>query len=45
VIVPALTLPGEYSKTIGKASKLAIMSATGVVGQTSTLFHCDSPVA
>ena len=34
-----------YPKTIGKASRLAIMSATGVVGHTSTLFHCDKPVA
>ena len=34
-----------YPKTIGNESRFAIMSATGVVGQTSTVFHWDMPVA
>ena len=32
-----------YSKTIGNLSRSPISSATGVVGQTSTVFHCESP--
>jgi hypothetical protein len=34
---------GVYSKTIGNLSRSAISSGTGVVGQTSTVFHCESP--
>ena len=34
-----------YPKTIGKASRFSIMSATGTRGTTSTVFHCDRPVA
>jgi len=33
------------SYRIGKASISAINSATGVVGQTSTVFHCDRPTS
>ena len=35
--------PGAYSNTIGNLSRSPISSATGVVGQTSTVFHCESP--
>lgn len=40
-----LVLPPDsvYSKTIGNLSMSAISSGTGVVGQTSTVFHCERP--